>query len=65
MFGIWFTSILSWRMSILESASKSVTQLLREWSGGDTAARDQLMRVVYDELRRLAAYYLNRERPDH
>ena len=23
------------------------------------------MRVVYDELRRLAAYHLNRERPDH
>ena len=52
-------------MSIVESPSKSVTQLLREWSGGDTAARDQLMHVVYDELRRLAAYYLNRERRDH
>ena len=52
-------------MSTVESTSKSVTQLLREWSGGDTAARDQLMQVVYDELRRLAAYYLNRERPDH
>jgi len=52
-------------MSTLESTSKSVTQLLRDWSSGDLAARDQLMGVVYDELRRLAAYYLNRERPDH
>lgn len=30
--------------------------------GGDT---DTLLHSVYDELRRLAAYQLNRERPDH
>ena len=42
-----------------------VTQLLVDWSQGNQAARDQLMPVVYDELRRLAHHYLRRERPEH
>jgi RNA polymerase sigma-70 factor, ECF subfamily len=42
-----------------------VTQLLLAWSGGDRAARDELMPLVYEELRRLAHRYMNRERPDH
>lgn len=34
--------------------------------GGDgQPARDELIALVYDELRRLAAAYLKRERPDH
>jgi RNA polymerase sigma factor (TIGR02999 family) len=42
-----------------------ITSLLRAWSAGDPAARDRLMPVVYDELRRRAARFLRRERPDH
>ncbi len=42
-----------------------VTGLLRAWSEGDAKARDQLMPVVYDELRRRAAAYLRRERRGH
>ena len=42
-----------------------VTQLLVAWSNGDRSARDQLMPLVYDELRRLAHRYMARERPDH
>ena len=42
-----------------------VTQLLKQWSDGEKAALDSLTPVVYDELRRLAANYLHRERPDH
>jgi RNA polymerase sigma factor (TIGR02999 family) len=42
-----------------------VTQLLIDWSNGDQAARDELMPLVYDELRRLAHQYMNRERPGH
>ncbi len=34
--------------------SPDVTSLLQAWSGGDSAARDQLMTLVYDELRRRA-----------
>lgn len=45
--------------------STSVTQLLLEWTGGDRAALDRLMPLVYEELRRLAGGYLHRERRDH
>ncbi|HEX5732815.1 MAG TPA: sigma-70 family RNA polymerase sigma factor [Blastocatellia bacterium] len=42
-----------------------VTQLLLDWSNGDREALDRLMPVVYDELHRLAARYIARERMDH
>jgi RNA polymerase sigma-70 factor, ECF subfamily len=42
-----------------------VTELLRRWSGGDVAARESLVPLVYDELRRLARYYLAGQRSDH
>ncbi len=42
-----------------------ITVLLRAWSEGDPAARERLMPVVYEELRRRAARFLRRERPDH
>ena len=41
---------------------KSITQLLIEWRNGDEAALDSLIPLVYDEMRRLAHYYLRRER---
>ena len=41
---------------------EQVTQLLVDWSNGDRAALDKLMPLVYDELRRLARYYMRRER---
>jgi len=42
-----------------------VTQLLVDWTGGNKAALDQLMPLVYKELRRLASSYLRKERRDH
>jgi RNA polymerase sigma factor (TIGR02999 family) len=45
--------------------SENVTQLLVDWSKGDQQALDQLMPLVYSELRRLAANYLRRERQGH
>jgi RNA polymerase sigma factor (TIGR02999 family) len=42
-----------------------VSSLLRAWSHGDEAARDELIPLVYDELHRRAAAYLRHERPDH
>lgn len=44
---------------------REVTQLLIEWSNGDKEALDQMMPLVYSELRRIAASYLRRERMDH
>jgi len=42
-----------------------VTDHLRAWGDGDLGARDRLMPLVYQELRRRAAAYLRRERRDH
>lgn len=42
-----------------------VTSLLVAWSQGDQSACDQLLSIVYDELRRLARSYLRGERPNH
>ena len=50
---------------IIPGGPEGVTQLLEKWSGGDRDALDQLMPLVYDELRRLAGNYLRRERADH
>src|ERR1700730_18905 len=47
------------------STPNEVTQLLLDCSEGDKAAFDTLMPLVYDELRRLAHYYMARERPGH
>jgi RNA polymerase sigma factor (TIGR02999 family) len=43
----------------------AVTGLLRAWGQGDFEARERLMPLVYEELRRCAAAYLRRERKDH
>jgi RNA polymerase sigma factor (TIGR02999 family) len=45
--------------------NRDVTGLLRAWTQGDLAARDKVLPVVYDELRRCAAAQLRRERSDH
>ena len=45
--------------------SDDLTGLLRDWSKGDRAALDQLMPVVYQELRKIARSYLKGERPTH
>ena len=46
-------------------AAPDVTKLLVNWSRGDQAALDELMPLVYGELRRLASAYLRRERSNH
>jgi RNA polymerase sigma factor (TIGR02999 family) len=42
-----------------------VTRLLLDWSKGEKAALDELMPLVYQELRRLAGGYLKNEKPGH
>ncbi len=42
-----------------------VTRILQAIERGDSAAAADLLPLVYDELRRLAASRLARERPDH
>jgi len=42
-----------------------VTQLLKRLSGGDKAALDEIIPVVYQELRQIARGYLSREPEGH
>jgi RNA polymerase sigma factor (TIGR02999 family) len=46
-------------------ARHDVTELLVRWNQGDVAARDALIPIVYDELRRVAKKKLARQRSDH
>jgi RNA polymerase sigma-70 factor (ECF subfamily) len=46
-------------------AGAGVTRLLLKWTEGDKQALEDLLPLVYDELRRLAKSYLQRERPGH
>jgi len=46
-------------------AGVDVSALLRAWSQGHVEARDRVMEVVYQELRRRAAAHLRRERSGH
>ena len=48
-----------------DNPSHDVTELLKAWSGGDQQALHALMPTLYTEIRKIAASYLRRERPDH
>src|SRR5215469_10963782 len=45
--------------------TKDISKLLRAWSDGDQGALNGLTPIVYEELHRLAHYYMERERPGH
>jgi RNA polymerase sigma factor (TIGR02999 family) len=46
-------------------SQNEVTRLLVDWGNGDQAALDELIPLVYDELRRLAGRYMRRESRGH
>jgi RNA polymerase sigma factor (TIGR02999 family) len=68
-FGFAFTPSSPKGGAVVPSSSNhsqtQVTQLLTRWSGGDSSARDVLIPLVYDELRRLARSFLAGQRSDH
>ncbi len=45
--------------------TENLTQLLIDASSGDKNSLDEILPLVYDELRKIAQNYLNRERGDH
>ncbi len=49
----------------MSSTMQDVTQLLVAWNQGNQDALENLLPVVYDELRKLARSYLRRERVNH
>ena len=48
-----------------ENASSRITTLLGELREGNNVAREELVTLVYPELRRIAAHYMRQERPGH
>jgi RNA polymerase sigma factor (TIGR02999 family) len=46
-------------------AQQGLTQILGRARAGDQTARDEVLALVYDELRRVASRLMRRERPDH
>lgn len=49
----------------MATPTQSVTDLLQAWGGGDPAALDRLLPIVYSELHRQADRLLRRESPGH
>jgi RNA polymerase sigma-70 factor, ECF subfamily len=49
----------------MSRSTHSVTQILHDWTGGDSTAFERLVPLVERELRRQAARYLRKERPGH
>ena len=49
----------------MNQPQKDVTVLLKAISTGEESAPDKLLEAVYDDLRRLAAAYMQNERSDH
>lgn len=53
------------REARLEREPAPITGLLRRWAAGDRVAEEQLLAVVYRDLKKMAAYCLRDERTDH
>ena len=47
------------------STQKNITAKLQDWNRGNDSAAEDLMPLVYDELQKIAAQYLRKERPEH
>src|ERR1041384_323835 len=49
----------------MKAVPEEITLLLARWSSGDKAALDELIPLVYPELRRLARIFMGREDSGH
>jgi len=56
---------LATMMTVAKPDEGNLTALLHDWREGDRAALDRLTPLVYDELRRIAHRYVQREREGH
>ena len=52
-------------LSRMQQRPENITELLASYGRGDKESLDQLMPIVYEELRRQAARYLRREQAGH
>lgn len=42
-----------------------ITRILQDWNSGNEEAKERLLKLAYDELKRQARYLMSRERADH
>lgn len=69
----WYHRSRSWQMEMSKqsdenpkrAASCDVSELLRAWSHGNQKALEDLIPIVYNEMRRLARHYMKGESPGH
>ncbi len=47
-----------------DASPERISTLLADWANGDPAARERLVPIVYEELRRLAHHCMRGERSD-
>jgi RNA polymerase sigma factor (TIGR02999 family) len=50
---------------VAREPSSPVSELLLHWGNGDREALEAILPLVYNELRRLARYHLQQQRPNH
>ena len=53
------------QLQMSQDGQARLTSLIGELRQGNDAARDELVSLVYPELRRIAAHYMRQERPGH
>lgn len=49
----------------MSNQTSEITQILKEWNNGDDEAKERLLRLVYDELKRQARFLMSKERSNH
>src|SRR5947207_15603997 len=47
------------------SSNHSVSHVLEQWNSGEPKALDELMPLIYEELRKMAKRYMNQQNPGH
>jgi RNA polymerase sigma factor (TIGR02999 family) len=52
-------------VSVGSNSSRQVSELLRRWNAGEATAREKLIPLIYEELRRIARRCLVNQRGDH
>lgn len=53
------------RILMSELSGEQVTQILQDWNLGDEEALPKLVPLLYDELHRIAHFYMRGEKPEH
>src|SRR5688572_29357690 len=50
---------------MVNTEPQEITRILERWNDGDAQAKEELLHLVYDDLRRQARTAMSRERADH